>query len=90
MAIYKFTKMINDGREIEVYGDGTSRRDYTYIGDIVRGILLALEKNNGFEIINLGDNSPVILKDVISSIEKNLGKRAKIKKSPARKKPKLP
>ncbi|MEK6869421.1 MAG: NAD-dependent epimerase/dehydratase family protein, partial [Nanoarchaeota archaeon] len=39
MAIYKFTKMINEGKEIEVYGDGTSKRDYTYVSDIVRGIL---------------------------------------------------
>lgn len=79
MAIYKFTKMINEGKEIEVYGNGTSSRDYTYVSDIVRGILLALGKNKGFDIINLGDNSPVMLKDVISSIEKNLGKKAKIK-----------
>src|SRR3989338_8354140 len=79
MAIYKFTKMINEGKEIEVYGDRTSRRDYTCISDIVRGILLALEKNNGFDIINLGDNNPIMLKDVISLIENNLGKKAKIK-----------
>ncbi|MEK6876904.1 MAG: GDP-mannose 4,6-dehydratase, partial [Nanoarchaeota archaeon] len=59
---------------------GTSKRDYTYVSDIVRGILLALEKNKGFEIINLGDNNPVILKHVISSIEKNLGKKAKIRR----------
>ena len=80
MAIYKFTKMINEGKEIEVYGDGASKRDYTYISDIARGILLALEKNNGFKVINLGNNNPIVLKDVISSIENNLGKKAKIKK----------
>jgi len=80
MAIYKFTKSISEGREIEIYGDGASKRDYTYVSDIVKGILLALEKNRGFEIINLGDNNPVILKDVISLIENNLGKKAKIKK----------
>ena len=79
MAIYKFTKMINEGKEIEVYGNGTSKRDYTYVSDIVKGILLASEKNTGFEIINLGNNSPVMLKGVITLIEKNLGKRAKIK-----------
>ena len=79
MAIYKFAKMMNEGKEIEVYGDGTSKRDYTYVSDIVKGILLALEKNRGFEIINMGNNNPVILKDVISLIENNLGKKAKIK-----------
>ena len=80
MAIYRFTKMINEGKEIEVYGNGTSKRDYTYVSDIVRGILLALEKNNGFKVINLGNNNPIVLGEVISSIEKNLGKKAKIKK----------
>jgi len=79
MAIYKFAKMMNEGKEIEVYGDGTSKRDYTYVSDIVKGILMALEKNRGFEIINMGNNNPVILKDVISLIENNLGKKAKIK-----------
>src|SRR3989338_2879389 len=79
MAIYKFAKMMNEGKEIEVYGDGTSKMDYTYVSDIVKGILMALEKNRGFEIINMGNNNPVILKDVISLIENNLGKKAKIK-----------
>ncbi|MBI2523115.1 GDP-mannose 4,6-dehydratase [Candidatus Woesearchaeota archaeon] len=79
MAIYKFAKMINEEKKIEVYGNGTSKRDYTYVSDIVKGILLALEKNKGFEIINLGDNNPVILKDVIRLIENNLDKKAKIK-----------
>ena len=50
MAPYKFTKLIHDGEQIEMYGDGTSERDYTYITDIVDGVISAMEKNYGFEI----------------------------------------
>ncbi len=80
MAIYKFTDKIIKREFIEVYGDGNSERDYTYIDDIINGILLALDKNFGFEIINLGNSNPVKLNYLISLIEKELCKKAKIKK----------
>ena len=79
MAVYKFTKLINEGKEVEMYGDGTTKRDYTYIEDILQGVLAAVEKNFDFEIINLGESRTVELKYLIMLIEKNLGKKAKIK-----------
>ena len=82
MAMYKFTKSINEGKEIEMFGDGTTKRDYTYITDIVSGILASLDKNLSFEIINLGNNNTVELKYFISLIEKELKKKSKIKKMP--------
>ena len=78
MAPYKFTSLIAKDQSIEIYGDGSSKRDYTYISDIVDGIISALDKNFGFEIINLGNSKPVELNYFISLIEKNLGKTAKI------------
>ena len=82
MAPYKFTDMIYKGEEIPVFGDGNSERDYTYVSDIADGIMKALNKEFGFEIINLGNSEPVKLNRLISSIEKNLGKSAKIKRMP--------
>jgi len=82
MAIHKFTRMIDRGQEIEMFGDGKSRRDYTYIGDIVDGIIGTLDKKFGFEIFNLGNSNVVELRYLIELIEKNLGKKAKIKMMP--------
>lgn len=78
MAPYKFAKLISDNKKIEVYGDGSSKRDYTYISDVVDGIILALDKNLGFEIINLGNSNPIELKSFIKLIEKFVGKKAGI------------
>lgn len=82
MAAYKFTKRIWEGTPIEMYGDGTTARDYTYVGDIVQGVYAALKKIQGFEIINLGDSQPVKLKDFISIIERAIGKKAMIDQKP--------
>ena len=82
MAIYKFTKLIDEGKVIEMYGEGSTRRDYTYVEDIVSGIINALHEDFSFEIFNLGNNNAVELKYIISVIEKNLGKKAMIKKMP--------
>lgn len=79
MAPYKFMKLILEGKEIPLYGDGSSKRDYTYVSDIIDGIMLSLEKDFAFEIINLGNSSPVELKKFISILEKHIGKKAKIK-----------
>jgi len=79
MAIHKFTRLISQGKTIEMYGDGTSKRDYTYIDDIINGIISALNKKFDFEVINLGNSEIVELRYLISLIEKNLGKKAKIK-----------
>lgn len=82
MALYKFTSLISKGKPIEMYGDGSSKRDYTYVSDIIDGILAALNKNLNFAIINLGNSKPIQLRYFISLIEKSLGKKAKIKQLP--------
>lgn len=81
MAIHKFTELMDQGKEIPMYGDGTSRRDYTYISDIVTGIISALEKDFLFEIFNLGNSRTVELKELVSLIENELGTKARVKKS---------
>jgi UDP-glucuronate 4-epimerase len=82
MAIRKFMEAIIKNKPITVYGDGTSSRDYTYIDDIIKGILKSLQKSFDYEIINLGNSKPVTLKNLISKIETSLGKKAVIKKRP--------
>ncbi|NOX98031.1 MAG: NAD-dependent epimerase/dehydratase family protein [Nitrospirae bacterium] len=82
MAIYKFARLIDEGGEIPLYGDGTSQRDYTYISDSVQGITSALQENFSFEIFNLGGGKTVELKQMISLLEKSLKKKAKIKYCP--------
>ena len=85
MAPYKFTDLIAHDQEIPVYGDGTTERDYTYIDDVVRGILAGVayvQKENTFEIINLGNSQTVPLHKFISLIGKYLGKKPKIKRLP--------
>lgn len=79
MAIAKFTRLIWEGKEIQVYGDGTARRDFTYIGDIVSGLLHSIYKPSRYEIINLGGSNTVELSLVITLIEANLGRKARIK-----------
>ena len=83
MAPYKFTRIINEGGELSRYGDGSTKRDYTYIKDIIEGILAALRNEFRFEIINLGNSRPVELGYFISLIEYNLRKKAKIKVMPS-------
>lgn len=82
MAPALFAKAITSGLEIKQFGNGESSRDYTYIEDVVEAIIGGLEKKTGFEIINLGGNKPVYLKEFISQIETLSGKKAKIKKLP--------
>lgn len=82
MAPYMFTDAVYRGRPIKKFGDGTSKRDYTYISDIVSGVLAAVDRELGYEIINLGNNKPVRLNYFISIIEKILGRKAVIKQFP--------
>jgi nucleoside-diphosphate-sugar epimerase len=81
MSPFKFIKLINEGKELPVFGDGTQMRDFTYIDDIARGTVMA-ERIKGFEILNLGNNKPHSLNELIALIEKSLGKKAKIKNMP--------
>jgi UDP-glucuronate 4-epimerase len=82
MAIHKFARLVDTGKEIQIYGDGSSKRDYTYISDIIDGIVSALDNQFGFEIINLGNSKIIALKELVSLIENNLGKKARIIKIP--------
>jgi len=82
MAIHKFTRLINQGEKIPLYGDGTSRRDYTYIDDIISGIMGAIRNLRGYEIFNLGESQTVPLRELISIIEQALGKKAAIEELP--------
>lgn len=76
MALYKFTKAILANDPIDIYNQGNHRRDFTYIDDIVFGILASLNNCQGCEIYNLGNGSPTSLMEFISLIEKRLGKEA--------------
>jgi UDP-glucuronate 4-epimerase len=78
MAIHKFTHLIDQGEKIPIYGDGSSRRDYTYIDDLVDGILAVIRYHKGFEIYNLGESQTTSLKELIRLIEEAFGKKANI------------
>lgn len=83
LAINKFVNLIRNNQPINMYGDGSSIRDYTYIDDIVSGTISAMKYNKtGYEIFNLGGGNPVSLVDMISTIETILGKKAMINKMP--------
>lgn len=86
LAINKFTRLMLNNEEIPMFGDGTTSRDYTYIGDIVSGIEKScdyvLNKENVYEILNLGNSSPTTLKEMIKTIGNVLGKEPKIKQLP--------
>jgi len=76
MAIHKFTRRILGGKEIDLYGDGSSRRDYTYIDDIVSGVLGALNAPPGYRVYNLGESATISLADLVALIEVACGKAA--------------
>lgn len=81
MSVFKFIKLIDEGKEMTVYGDGSQSRDFTYVEDIARGTIKGIHLD-GFQVINLGNNKPYKLKEMIHLIEENLGKKAKIKYAP--------
>lgn len=76
MAIHKFVRRILLDQPIPVFGDGSSRRDYTYIDDILDGVIKSLDQCQGYEIYNFGESSTISLADLIALIEKTLGKKA--------------
>ena len=86
LAINKFTRLMLNNEEIPMFGDGSTSRDYTYIDDIVDGIIKScnytLNNKDVYEILNLGNSSPVSLKEMINTIAKTLGVEAKIKQLP--------
>ena len=83
LAIHKFFKSIINGEAIPVFGDGSSSRDYTYVGDTVKGIEAAISyESSNFEIINLGNHRTITLSDLILAIESSCGKKAIIDRQP--------
>lgn len=83
MAIHMFARLIEEGKEIPVFGDGESRRDYVYVDDIISGIVAALRVNPPFEIINLGESRTTTLRSLISQLEAAMGKKAILRFCPA-------
>ncbi|MCM3630627.1 GDP-mannose 4,6-dehydratase [Paenibacillus glycanilyticus] len=86
LAIHKFARMLDKGEELTMYGDGSTRRDYTYIGDIIAGILGALshveQTDHLYEIVNLGTNRTITLRELIASLEQEFGAKALIRALP--------
>jgi UDP-glucuronate 4-epimerase len=82
MVIHAFTRLISEGREIPVFGDGSTERDYTHISDILRGVVAALDHPEPFGVYNLGESQTVSLRHLIDLLEKNVGKKARIKPMP--------
>jgi UDP-glucuronate 4-epimerase len=82
LAIYKFAPLIAAGRPVPVFGDGTTARDYTYITDIIDGVVACAERQFGYEILNLGESQTVTLSRLIELLEDAIGKKAIIDRQP--------
>ena len=83
LAIHKFARLISEGVPVPVFGDGTTRRDYTFIDDIIAGVRAAIDyTSSDYEVINLGESRTVELRELILLLEKELGTTAKIDRQP--------
>jgi len=82
LAIHKFARLIHAGRAIPVFGDGSSARDYTYISDIVDGVMACTRQEFGYEIFNLGESQTVTLSRLIELLEAALGQKARVDRRP--------
>ncbi len=83
LAIHQFTRRIHAGQPIDQFGDGTTRRDYTYIDDIIQGVMAALKYGGPmFDIFNLGESETIELRELIAAIEREVGKKAEINRLP--------
>lgn len=82
MSVFRFIQAVAEGRHVEIHGDGLQRRDFTYVEDIVRGVRIVASKVRGFDIVNLGSDAPVALRDVLQLIEKELGRTAEVEHTP--------
>lgn len=83
LAIHKFARLMSEGRPIPVFGDGTTRRDYTYIDDIIAGVLAAIDyEGSDYEVVNLGESRTVELSELIALLEKELDTHATIERLP--------
>ncbi len=83
LAIHKFSQLISEDKPIQVFGDGTTRRDYTFVDDIIQGVRAAIDYDNSMhEVINLGESQTVELRQLVALLEENLGKKAVIDHQP--------
>lgn len=86
LAIHKFCRMLDKGEELTLYGDGSTKRDYTYIDDIIDGMLGALRyvesREMVYEIVNLGTNHTIALAELVRTIEREFGRKASIRRLP--------
>jgi UDP-glucuronate 4-epimerase len=83
LAIHKFARLISEGKPIPVFGDGSTRRDYTFIDDIIAGVRAAIDyASSDYEIINLGESRTVELRELITLLESELGTKALIARQP--------
>lgn len=83
LAIHKFSKLIAEGKPIQMFGDGTTRRDYTYIDDIIQGVRAAIDYDKtNYEIFNLGESQTIELRELVSLLEKHLDAHAVIDRQP--------
>jgi len=78
LAIHKFTRLMVAGEEVPVYGDGSAKRDYTYVDDIISGVRSAMQKDYPYEILNLGSSNPISVIELVGLLEKHLGIEARI------------
>ena len=83
LAIYKFARLISAGQPIPVFGDGSTARDYTYIEDILEGVIACTQKNFGYEIFNLGESDTVKLSRLIELLEAALGRKVVVEHLPS-------
>lgn len=83
LAIHKFARLISEGKPIPVFGDGTTRRDYTFVDDIIAGVRAAIDYDQtDYEVVNLGESRTVELRELISLLEKELDLPAQIDRQP--------
>jgi UDP-glucuronate 4-epimerase len=82
MAIHAFTAAVSQGREIAMFGDGTTERDYTYVSDIVQGVVAAIDHDEPYAVYNLGESRTIPLRRLIDLIGELVGKTPKIKQMP--------
>ena len=85
MAIHRFVRLMEEGLPIQVYGDGTTERDYTYFSDVVAGVVAAIDwvrREHGFEIVNLGESVPVRLEELITELAEATGRQPRIERLP--------
>jgi UDP-glucuronate 4-epimerase len=82
MAIHKFARLILAGKPVPMFGDGSMRRDFTYVDDVIDGVLRSIDRPKRFRIYNLGESRTISLRDLISALEAALGKKAVIERQP--------